>query len=91
MQVAPREDEVKAFSDFEGAKDDLSGAEHILIQMCEVPRLAEKANCWVIMDHWQTNYEKASRIMQVTKMACQQIKESKKLRTILEAVLTVIL
>ncbi|GMH33122.1 hypothetical protein BSKO_00956 [Bryopsis sp. KO-2023] len=88
-QIAPREEEVKAFKEYGGSGMDLSEAEQILMQMCKVTRLRRKASCWAMMDNWETNYKKATNMLHVTKLACQQIRESKRLRAVLGAVLTV--
>lgn len=57
--------------------------------MCEIPRLKQKAHCWVMVDNWETNYKKATNMLHVTKLACQEIKDSGRLKSVLEVVLTV--
>ena len=55
MQIAPKEDELKAFQAFRGTYDDLSPPEQFLYVMASVPRLNDKINVLILMHQFEVS------------------------------------
>ena len=55
MQIAPKEDELRAFQAFQGTYDDLSPPEQFLYVMASVPRLNDKINVLILMHQFEVS------------------------------------
>ena len=56
MQIAPKEDELRAFQAYDGTYDDLSPPEQFLYTMASVPRLNDKINVLILMHQFEVSY-----------------------------------
>lgn len=56
MQIAPKEDELRAFQAYEGTYDELSPPEQFLYTMASVPRLNDKINVLILMHQFEVNH-----------------------------------
>jgi len=52
-QIAPKEDELRAFQAYQGTYDDLSPPEQFLYVMASVPRLSDKINVLILMHQFE--------------------------------------
>ena len=55
LQIAPKEDELRAFQAYEGTYEDLSPPEQFLYTMATVPRLNDKINVLILMHQFEVN------------------------------------
>lgn len=55
MQIAPKEDEVKALQAYEGPKSELSPPEQFLLSMSSVPRLVDKINLLILLQQFEVS------------------------------------
>lgn len=53
VQIAPKEDELRAFQAYQGTYDDLSPPEQFLYVMASVPRLSDKINVLILMHQFE--------------------------------------
>ena len=53
MQIAPKEDELRAFQAYDGTYDELSPPEQFLYTMASVPRLNDKINVLILMHQFE--------------------------------------
>ena len=86
-QIGPTEGEIRDLNEHD--EKDLSVPEKILVAMTVVPRLRVKAACQLAIRTWERNYSEAIDMLQTIKTACHQIRESKRLQSVLATVLSV--
>lgn len=55
MQIAPKEDELRAFQAYDGTYDELSPPEQFLYTMATVPRLNDKINVLILMHQFEVS------------------------------------
>ena len=55
MQIAPKEDELRAFQAYDGTYDELSPPEQFLYTMASVPRLNDKINVLILMHQFEVS------------------------------------
>lgn len=89
QQIAPTEDEVALLKEYQGTRGQLSEPEVVLLQMSMVPRFKVKCKVLMFMHQWQSLYEEAVSALHTIKVACQQVRESDRLRRVFECVLMV--
>lgn len=53
VQIAPKDDELKACQQYTGRLEDLSPPEQFLLTMSTVPRLHDKINALILMAQFQ--------------------------------------
>lgn len=53
LQIAPKDDELKACQQYTGRLEDLSPPEQFLLTMSTVPRLHDKINALILMAQFQ--------------------------------------
>lgn len=58
LQIAPKEDELRAFQAYDGTYDDLSPPEQFLYTMASVPRLNDKINVLILMHQFEVGRHK---------------------------------
>lgn len=89
QQISPTEDEVAVMKDFQGPYEELSTPEQTLMEMSKVPRLKLKCKVLMFMDQWGALYEETMSALHTIKVACQEVRESDRLRRVFECVLMV--
>lgn len=57
VQIAPKEDELRAFQAYQGTYEDLSPPEQFLYVMATVPRLNDKINVLILMHQFEVSYK----------------------------------
>ncbi|GAB4823685.1 hypothetical protein N2152v2_010731 [Parachlorella kessleri] len=87
MQIAPTEDEQRALQRYRGPRSELSPPEQFLLVMCEVPRLDKKISALMFRNQFGALCNDAQTGMETLQAACQQIKDSQRLRQVLRIVL----
>ena len=55
VQIAPKEDELRAFQAYQGTYEDLSPPEQFLYVMATVPRLNDKINVLILMHQFEVS------------------------------------
>lgn len=55
MQIAPKEDELRAFQAYDGTYNELSPPEQFLYTMASVPRLNDKINVLILMHQFEVS------------------------------------
>lgn len=89
QQIAPTDDEVALLREHEGPRGHLSAPEEVLLQMSIVPRFKMKCKVLMFIHQWQSLYEETVSALHTIKVACQQVRESDRLRRVFECVLMV--
>eukprot|EP00803_Ostreobium_quekettii_P005756 evm.model.scf_732EXC.11 EVM.evm.TU.scf_732EXC.11 scf_732EXC:64307-67941(+) len=89
QQIAPTEDEIAAMKEFQGAREYLSKPERTLMAMSTVPRLKAKCRVLMFLEQWEPLYQETLLALHTVKVACQQVRESNRLRRVFECVLMV--
>eukprot|EP00884_Botryococcus_braunii_P013189 jgi/Botrbrau1/21871/Bobra.0249s0002.1 len=89
LQIAPKEDELKALQRYTGSFQELSPPEQFLSVMSSVPRLNSKLNLLILVQHFDTLLQSAESAVSSVDKACQQIRNGVALEEVLKAVLAV--
>lgn len=55
MQIAPKEDELRAFQAYQGTYEELTPPEQFLYTMATVPRLNDKINVLILMHQFEVS------------------------------------
>ena len=58
MQIAPKEDELRAFQHYQGTYEELTPPEQFLYTMATVPRLNDKINVLILMHQFEVSVKK---------------------------------
>ncbi|KAK9846020.1 hypothetical protein WJX81_008599 [Elliptochloris bilobata] len=87
LQIAPKEDEVKALAKYAGAPGTLSPPEAFLATMASVPRLMDKINLLILIQQFEAILMSAAAAVECVELACEQIRSSSHLAEVLRAVL----
>ena len=61
MQIAPKEDELRAFQAYDGTYDELSPPEQFLYTMASVPRLNDKINVLILMHQFEVSTQASTQ------------------------------
>ncbi len=70
-QIAPKEDELRAFQAYQGTYDDLSPPEQFLYVMASVPRLSDKINVLILMHQFEVMH---SSLLSFLLCTCVQVR-----------------
>jgi Formin Homology 2 Domain len=70
MQIAPKDDELKACQQYTGRLEDLSPPEQFLLTMSTVPRLHDKINALILMAQFQVRMGSSCLTVKVQAMQC---------------------
>ncbi|KAI9908403.1 hypothetical protein PsorP6_003955 [Peronosclerospora sorghi] len=95
LQIAPNNVESKRYSNFRGSRLRLETPEKFLVDMCEIPRVTEKARVLALIQmmlfvlQFRDHVQELRKRVQVITKACYEVLQSERLARCFELILTI--
>ncbi|KAI9101081.1 hypothetical protein DFS34DRAFT_456152 [Phlyctochytrium arcticum] len=86
---APTQEECDIVRGYEGDMEDVGNAEKYIREVMDIPRLSHRLECMLYRRRFEEEVEEVVPDLETVLLACEQVKNSKKLRRLLQNVLVV--
>ena len=87
--IAPTAEDVSAISQYDGDTNLLGKVEKVFLEIMNVPEYAKRLDSWIYKLRFESTYEILMETVSTVANATSQVKESAKLRKLLEVVLAI--